>query len=138
MAHKTNVLTWLFARRVPLSRLPGLQLNNAGGSAVFEIQKSGVDINKLVIGKPGSLNDVGEAQRSIGGGFMDPATLGTCVQQAVSQGWKAGVMSFQVSSGDARLREDMRSDGRRSSQAAIPPGFLPLRATPSHEQTARG
>ncbi|RPD63333.1 glycoside hydrolase [Lentinus tigrinus ALCF2SS1-7] len=69
-------------------------LNSAGGSAVFEIQKSGVDINKLVIGKPGGVDDVSEKQRPTGG-LIDPTTLGTCIQQAVSQGWKAGVMSFQ-------------------------------------------
>ncbi|TFK92139.1 glycoside hydrolase family 18 protein [Polyporus arcularius HHB13444] len=71
-------------------------LLNTGGSAVFNIQKSGVDVNKLVIGKPGGLDDVSEAQQAAaGGGFIDPATLGTCIQQAVSNGWKAGVMSFQ-------------------------------------------
>ncbi|KAI0742905.1 glycoside hydrolase [Daedaleopsis nitida] len=71
-------------------------LNSAGGSSVFETHKSGVDLNKLVIGKPGALEDVSEVQRPLnGGGFIDPATLGTCVQQAVAQGWNAGVMSFQ-------------------------------------------
>ena len=29
------------------------------------------------------------------GGFIEPATLGTCVQQAVAGGWNAGVMAFQ-------------------------------------------
>ncbi len=80
-------------------------LLNTGGSAVFNIQKSGVDVNKLVIGKPGGLDDVSEAQQAAaGGGFIDPATLGTCIQQAVSKGWKAGVMSFQVSLPDLLLR----------------------------------
>ena len=57
---------------------------------MFEIQNSGVDINKLVIGKPGS--PVDETR----GGYIDPATLSTCIQQAVQGGWKAGVMSYQV------------------------------------------
>ena len=64
-------------------------MNNAGGSSVFETAKSGVDLQKLVIGKPGALSDV------TNGGFIDPAALGTCIQQAVAKGWNAGVMSFQ-------------------------------------------
>ena len=65
-------------------------LFNAGGSAVFQIQSSGVDINKLVIGKPGIPSDVTR------GGYIAPATLNTCIQQAVQRGWNAGVMSWQV------------------------------------------
>ncbi len=57
---------------------------------MFEIQKSGVDINKLVIGKPGTTAD------ETNGGFIAPAALNTCVQQAVQSGWNAGVMAFQV------------------------------------------
>ena len=64
-------------------------MNSAGGSALFEIVKSGVDINKLVVGKPGASSDADS-------GFIDPETLGTCIQQAVQQGWNAGVMSFEV------------------------------------------
>ncbi|KAI0632975.1 chitinase, partial [Trametes polyzona] len=58
-------------------------------SSIFSIQKSGVDVNKLVIGKPGTQADI------TNGGFIEPATLGTCVQQAVAGGWNAGVMAFQ-------------------------------------------
>ena len=63
---------------------------------MFEIQKSGVDINlnKLVIGKPGGASDATN-------GFIDPATLGTCVNQAAAAGWKGGVMAFQFPNADA-------------------------------------
>ena len=64
------------------------QLLNSTPSSVFAIQKSGVDVNKLVIGKPGTTADI------TNGGFIDPATLGTCIQTAVAGGWKAGVMAF--------------------------------------------
>ncbi|KAI0331351.1 hypothetical protein GY45DRAFT_1360864 [Cubamyces sp. BRFM 1775] len=66
-------------------------LNSAGGYAVFEIQKKGVDMNKIVIGKHGEKEDAPS------GGFIDPATLGTCIRQAVSNGWNAGVMEFEFS-----------------------------------------
>ncbi|KAI0830253.1 chitinase [Trametes gibbosa] len=68
-------------------------LNNTP-SSIFQIQKSGVDVNKLVIGKPGTTADI------TNGGFIDPATLGVCVQQAVAGGWKAGVMAFQFPHAD--------------------------------------
>ncbi|KAI0758980.1 hypothetical protein C8Q74DRAFT_1372865 [Fomes fomentarius] len=64
-------------------------LLNTGGSSVFGIQQSGIDLQKLVIGKPGGEGD------SINGGLIDPTTLGGCIQQAVAKGWNAGVMSFQ-------------------------------------------
>ena len=70
-------------------------LNSAGGSALFEIPN--IDLNKLVIGKPGILQDVflPEDGSLPNNGFIDPATLGTCIQEAVGKGWKAGVMAFQ-------------------------------------------
>ncbi|KAI0742873.1 hypothetical protein C8Q80DRAFT_1052939, partial [Daedaleopsis nitida] len=61
------------------------------GSSIFEARTSGgVDLDKLVIGKPVTLNDVSHGQRNITGGFIDPATLGTGVQQAVQGGWNVG------------------------------------------------
>ncbi|KAI0657986.1 glycoside hydrolase [Cubamyces menziesii] len=73
-------------------------LNAAGapfpGSSLFEIVKNGVSINKLVIGKPGSAADATN-------GFMDPATLGTCVAQAKAQGWNAGIMAFEFPEADS-------------------------------------
>ena len=64
------------------------------GSALLEIPKNGFDINKLVLGKPGAASDATN-------GFIDPATLGTCVDQAKGKGWSAGVMAFQFPDADA-------------------------------------
>ncbi|KAI0820329.1 glycoside hydrolase [Trametes gibbosa] len=73
-------------------------LNTAGapftGSALFEIAANGVELNKLVIGKPGSAADAND-------GFIDPATLGTCIDQAKAKGWSAGVMVFEFPDADA-------------------------------------
>ncbi|KAI0629142.1 glycoside hydrolase [Trametes polyzona] len=73
-------------------------LNAAGGafpgSSLFEIAANGVELNKLVIGKPGSAADATN-------GFIDPATLGTCVEQAKAKGWSGGVMAFQFPEADA-------------------------------------
>ena len=63
-------------------------------SALFQISASGISMNKLVIGKPGTAADATN-------GFIDPATLGTCVDQAKAKGWSAGVMAFQFPDADA-------------------------------------
>ena len=60
------------------------------GTALLEIPNSGFDLNKLVIGKPGAVTDANN-------GFIDPATLGTCIDQAKAKGWNAGLMFFEVS-----------------------------------------
>ncbi|KAF7370558.1 Glycoside hydrolase family 18 protein [Mycena sanguinolenta] len=56
-------------------------------SALFQIGASGVPLSKLVIGKPAT----GDANS----GFMDPATLATCVAQAKNEGWTAGAMAWE-------------------------------------------
>ncbi|KAH9924654.1 chitinase [Epithele typhae] len=61
------------------------------GSSLFEIASNGFALDKLVIGKPATAADVGPPPS----GLMDPATLGTCVDQAATKGWKGGVMVFQ-------------------------------------------
>lgn len=70
-------------------------LNTAGGdwpgSALFEIAAAGVDLNKLVIGKPG--NSAGDADS----GFIAPATLAGCVAQAKAKGWGEPLLSPRVS-----------------------------------------
>ncbi|CDO76422.1 Glycoside Hydrolase Family 18 protein [Trametes cinnabarina] len=66
------------------------------GSSLFEIAANGVSLNKLVIGKPGGASDANN-----GDGFIDPATLGTCIDQAKAKGWSAGVMAFQFPEADA-------------------------------------
>lgn len=58
-------------------------------TALFQIAASGVTLDKLVIGKPAATNDASN-------GYIAPATLATCVQQAVGQGWDAGVMTWEV------------------------------------------
>ncbi|KAI0794033.1 glycoside hydrolase [Fomes fomentarius] len=74
-------------------------INTSGGtfpgSSVFEIAANGVDLNKLVIGKPAP----GDATT----GIMDPTTLGQCVDQAKAKGWNAGVMVFQFPDADANF-----------------------------------
>ena len=70
----------------------GLLTSSGGafpGSSLFEIPKNGIPLNKLVIGKPATAADASN-------GFMDPATLGSCVKQAKAKGWNAGVMVWQV------------------------------------------
>ncbi|KAI0651126.1 chitinase [Trametes meyenii] len=69
-------------------------LISTGDSSVLGMMKQGLDQSKLVIGKPGTQVDV------TNGGFIDPATLNTCVQQAVAGGWKAGIMAFQFPHAD--------------------------------------
>ncbi len=70
------------------------QLLNSTPSSIFGIQKSGVDINKLVIGKPGTTADI------TNGGLNAPAKLYPCIQTAIAGGWKAGVMAFQFPHAD--------------------------------------
>ncbi|KAL5504980.1 hypothetical protein ACEPAH_7643 [Sanghuangporus vaninii] len=57
-------------------------------SALFQIAANGVDLDKLVIGKPATSGDASN-------GFIDPATLAGCVSQAKNQGWDAGVMVWE-------------------------------------------
>jgi hypothetical protein len=58
-------------------------------SSVFEIHEAiGVPLNKLVIGKP---SDASQADN----GYMEPALLASCVQQAKGQGWNAGIMAWE-------------------------------------------
>ncbi|KAL1943057.1 hypothetical protein VTO73DRAFT_4728 [Trametes versicolor] len=82
-------------------------LNTAGGdwpgSALFEIAAAGVDLNKLVIGKPG--NNAGDADS----GFIAPATLAGCVAQAKAKGWDAGVMSWEFPDAAASWIQTVRA-----------------------------
>ena len=62
-------------------------LNTSGGdwpnSAVFEIAASGVELNKLVIGKPA------QAAGNANNGYVAPETLATCLSEAKAKGWSA-------------------------------------------------
>ncbi|KAI0334540.1 chitinase [Cubamyces sp. BRFM 1775] len=74
-------------------------INTAGspflGSALLEIPSNGFELNKLVIGKPGAPQNANN-----GDGFIDPTTLGTCIDQAAAKGWNAGIMAFEFPGAD--------------------------------------
>ncbi|KAG9312383.1 glycoside hydrolase [Chiua virens] len=57
-------------------------------TALFQIASNGVYLDKLVIGKPGTTSDANN-------GYMDTSTLASCVAQAYSSGWNAGVMVWE-------------------------------------------
>ncbi|KAJ6453722.1 glycoside hydrolase [Mycena sanguinolenta] len=71
-------------------------------SAVFQIAANGVPLNKLVIGKPATTSDAGS-------GYMDPATLSTCLVQAAAKGWSAGAMTWQYPDGGSAWMTQVRS-----------------------------
>ncbi|KAJ4489052.1 glycoside hydrolase superfamily [Lentinula lateritia] len=64
--------------------------SNNPKSSVFEIEANGFELNKIVIGKPGSTG-TGDASN----GQMSTGTLAGCVSQAKGKGWDAGVMSWE-------------------------------------------
>ncbi|KAJ7180661.1 glycoside hydrolase family 18 protein [Mycena filopes] len=57
-------------------------------TALFQIAASGVPLSKLVIGKPAGTGDGNS-------GFMDAATLATCVTQAKAKAWNGGAMVWE-------------------------------------------
>ncbi|KAF8552690.1 glycoside hydrolase family 18 protein [Imleria badia] len=57
-------------------------------SALFQIAANGISMDKLLIGKPATSSDANN-------GYIDPSTLASCVSQAASKGWNAGVMAWQ-------------------------------------------
>ncbi|KAK0188965.1 glycoside hydrolase family 18 protein [Armillaria mellea] len=63
------------------------------GTALFQIADNGVDLSKLVIGKPATASDASN-------GYMDPDTLATCLGTAKDQGWDGGAMVWQYPHGD--------------------------------------
>ncbi|OBZ73901.1 Endochitinase 4 [Grifola frondosa] len=81
-------------------------LNNSTGdwpnSALFQIAAAGVPLDKLVIGKPGISGDASN-------GFISPATLAGCVEQAKSRGWDAGVMVWEFPDAAASWIKTVRS-----------------------------
>lgn len=55
-------------------------------SAVFQIHSTaGVDLSKIVIGKPGTTADASN-------GYIDPGTFASCLAQGKSSGWTGGAM----------------------------------------------
>ncbi|KAI5117051.1 hypothetical protein M0805_005290 [Coniferiporia weirii] len=83
-------------------------------SAVFQIAASGVSLNKIVIGKPATTSDANN-------GYIAPATLATCLEQAKSQGWSAGAMVWEFPDAAASWISTVRSDSWPVSGAAPPP-----------------
>lgn len=62
---------------------PGLLTKSTSAnpqSSVFEIAAGGFDLNKIVIGKPGTSTDASN-------GYMPTSTLADCVSQAKAKGW---------------------------------------------------
>ncbi|KAM5534675.1 hypothetical protein V8D89_011687 [Ganoderma adspersum] len=82
-------------------------LNTSGGtwpnSSLFEIHASGVELDKLVIGKPAL--SAGDANN----GYIDPSTLAGCLATAKNGGWNAGVMVWQFPDAAASWIETVRS-----------------------------
>ncbi|EJC98494.1 chitinase [Fomitiporia mediterranea MF3/22] len=72
-------------------------------TSLFEIAKTGVDQNKLVLGKPATSADASN-------GFMDTKTLAGCVKQAKGKGWEGGVMVWQYPNANSQWIKDVRGD----------------------------
>jgi chitinase len=70
-------------------------------TSVMEIAQAGVDINKIVIGKPGEAGDASN-------GFISQSALSACVAKAQKQGWNAGVMSWEFPSANAKWATTVR------------------------------
>ncbi|KAH9888971.1 glycoside hydrolase [Cubamyces lactineus] len=71
-------------------------------SAVFQIIASGVPESKVVIGKPANTGDANN-------GYIAPATLAGCVSQAKSQGWNAGVSTWEFPDAAASWIQTVRA-----------------------------
>ncbi|KDQ61714.1 glycoside hydrolase family 18 protein, partial [Jaapia argillacea MUCL 33604] len=72
-------------------------------SALFQIAANGVSLDKLVIGKPATTADANN-------GYIAAATLAGCVEDAVEQGWNAGVMVWEFPDAAASWIETVRSE----------------------------
>jgi len=72
-------------------------------SALFQISANGVTLDKLVIGKPATTGDAST-------GYMSPSTLATCVEDAMNDGWDAGVMVWQYPDAGTSWITTVRSD----------------------------
>ncbi|KAJ7576826.1 glycoside hydrolase family 18 protein, partial [Mycena floridula] len=73
------------------------------GTAIFELVKAGIPMDKLVIGKPGS-------KTAANNGYMDTETLADCVQQAKGKGWNAGVMVWEFPEADSAWIQAVRGN----------------------------
>ncbi|KIY63585.1 glycoside hydrolase family 18 protein [Cylindrobasidium torrendii FP15055 ss-10] len=71
-------------------------------TSVFEIAGNGVDVSKLVIGKPGTTGDANN-------GFMTASDLAVCLQEAKGKGWNGGAMAWQYPNADSSWIKTVRS-----------------------------
>ncbi|KAJ7613064.1 glycoside hydrolase family 18 protein [Roridomyces roridus] len=83
-------------------------------SALFQIAASGVPLNKLVIGKPAASSDASN-------GFMDTATLATCLGQAKALGWSAGAMTWEYPDATSAWIAAVRADSWPVGSSVPPP-----------------
>ncbi|KIJ53594.1 glycoside hydrolase family 18 protein [Sphaerobolus stellatus SS14] len=72
------------------------------GSSVFEIANAGVDLNKIVVGKPASWDE------ATNGGYMDPGFLSSCLKQAADNGWRGGAMVWEYPTADSQWIKTVR------------------------------
>ncbi|PIL26022.1 hypothetical protein GSI_11776 [Ganoderma sinense ZZ0214-1] len=104
-----DLIDWYNIQFYNQSPSPGYEdcntlVRSAGGSSVFEIRASGIPAEKIIIGKPGNVQD------TTNGGFMEPAALATCVSQAVAGGWDGGLMVYQYPRGNATWLSEVKED----------------------------
>jgi hypothetical protein len=69
-------------------------------TSIFEIHsRTGIPLNKLVIGKPASRRDTAS------GGYMSSEELGRCLKSAKDLGWNGGAMFWQFPRANRRFLE---------------------------------
>lgn len=71
------------------------------GTSIFELEKAGIDLDKIVLGKPAVSGDAET-------GFIDTQTLAQCVSQGANKGWKGGVMVWQYPHADSSWIKTVR------------------------------
>jgi chitinase len=59
-----------------------------------QIATNGVELNKLIIGKPAKAKDVEN-------GYMEPEKLADCVKQAKDSGWSGGLAVWRYPDADS-------------------------------------
>ncbi|KAF8548105.1 glycoside hydrolase family 18 protein [Imleria badia] len=97
-------------------------------TALFQISANGVSLDKLVIGKPGTGSDASN-------GYINPSTLATCVAEAATEGWSAGVMVWQYPDATSAWIETVRGSTWPVSGSPPPTTATATTATPSPTST---
>ncbi|KAF7288409.1 Glycoside hydrolase family 18 protein [Mycena chlorophos] len=98
-------------------------------SALFQIAANGVELSKLVIGKPAQAGDASN-------GYMDPGTLAGCLETAKGQGWDGGVMTWQYPDGDSAWIEEVRADSWPVGSSTGGGGGTSTTTTTTHSTTS--